>query len=211
MVEILNMEATRPFLNYIRRFVNITDEEFVKGLLPIIRIRRFGKREFLIKAGEVEDYFNFISKGLIRKYYKKGTHEINTQISTEGHIILSQESFHSRKPSEYYVETIEPSMVISIRHEDLEELYSKSKKMEHLGRLVVTHTMVIKDNWQMQMIKMTPRERFLNFVMKNPELLQRVPQKYLASYLNIKPETFSRFKHLLRTASPRKNGNGAAG
>lgn len=71
MIEILNMEATRPFLNYIRKFVNITDEEFVKGLLPIIRIRRFGKREFLIKEGEIEDYFNFISKGLIRKYYKK--------------------------------------------------------------------------------------------------------------------------------------------
>jgi hypothetical protein len=45
---------------------------------------------------------------------------------------------------------------------------------------------------------MSPRERFLNFVTKNPELMQRVPQKYLASYLNIKPETFSRFKHLLR-------------
>ena len=60
--------------------------------------------------------------------------------------------------------------------------------MERLGRLVVTYMMAISDNWQMQMIKMTPRERFLNFVMKNPELMQRVPQKYLASYLNIKPE-----------------------
>ncbi|MEI9808160.1 MAG: hypothetical protein WDO16_09940 [Bacteroidota bacterium] len=53
----------------------------------------------------------------------------------------------------------------------------------------------------MQMVKMTPRERFLNFVMKNPDLMQRVPQKYLASYLNIKPETFSRFKHLLKSHS----------
>jgi hypothetical protein len=70
--------------------------------------------------------------------------------------------------------------------------------MEHLGRLIITHTMVLKDRWQMQMVKMTPRERFLNFVVRNPELLQRVPQKFLASYLNIKPETFSRFKHLLR-------------
>ncbi|RYY52479.1 MAG: hypothetical protein EOO09_21315 [Chitinophagaceae bacterium] len=73
--------------------------------------------------------------------------------------------------------------------------------MEHLGRLIITHTMVIKDRWQMQMIKMTPRERFLHFVDRNPELLQRVPQKYLATYLNIKPETFSRFKHLPRTHS----------
>lgn len=199
MTRNFNMDTTRLFLEYIRKFVNVTDDEFVKCLMPVIRIRRFGKREYLVKAGEVENNFNFIVKGLIRKYYKKGTQEINTQISTEGHIILSQESFHSRRPSEYFVEAIEPSTVISIRHDDLEEVYSKSRKMEHLGRLVVTHTMVIKDNWQMQLIKMTARERFLNFVMKNPELLQRVPQKYLASYLNIKPETFSRFKHLLRT------------
>jgi hypothetical protein len=45
---------------------------------------------------------------------------------------------------------------------------------------------------------MTPRERFIDFVTKNPELLQRVPQKCLASFLNIKPETFSRFKHMVR-------------
>jgi len=198
MLRNLAMDSTRPFLDYIRKFVNVTDEEFAKSLLPVIRVRRFGKRDFLIREGEIENHFNFIVRGLIRKYYKKGTEEINTQISTEGHLILSQESFHSRKPSEYFVEAIEPSLVISILYDDLEEIYSKSKKMEHLGRLIITHTMVIKDNWQMQMIKMTPRERFLNFVMKNPELLQRVPQKLLASYLNIKPETFSRFKHLLR-------------
>lgn len=195
------MEIVRPFLNYLRKFVNITDEEFTKCIMPVIKIRRFGKKEFLTKTGEVENYFNFVVKGLVRKYYKKNNHEINTQISMEGHIILSQESFHSRTPSEYSVETIEPSVFISIQFDDLEKIYSQSKKMEHLGRLVITHTMMLKDRWQMQMVKMTPRERFLNFVMKNPDLLQRVPQKFLASYLNIKPETFSRFKHLLRSHS----------
>jgi CRP-like cAMP-binding protein len=205
------METSSLFLDYLRKFVNLTDEEYVKCILPIAKIRRFGKREFLTKAGEVENYFNFVIKGLVRKFYKKNNHEINTQISMEGHIILSQESFHSRTPSEYYIETVEPSVFISIQFDDLENLYTQSKKMEHLGRLVITHTMMIKDKWQMQMVKMTPRERFLNFVMKNPELLQRVPQKYLASYLNIKPETFSRFKHLLRSHSrninPSKSGN----
>lgn len=192
------MDATRPFQNYLRKFANVTEEEFARCLMPVIKLRRFGKREYILRAGETENYFNFITKGLVRKYYKKNSNEINTQISMEGHIILSQESFHSRTPSEYFIETIESSTVVSIHHDDLEKVYSQSKKMEHLGRLVVTHTMVLKDRWQMQMIKMTPRERFLNFVMKNPDLLQRVPQKHLASYLNIKPETFSRFKHLLR-------------
>lgn len=186
---------------YLRKFVDLTDEEVTRCILPAIRIRRFGKKEILTRAGEIENYFNFIVKGLVRKYYEKNKLEINTQISMEGHIILSQESFHSRTPSEYYIETIEPSVFVSIQFDDLEKLYRISKKMEHLGRLVITHTMMIKDKWQMQMVKMTPRERFLNFVMKNPDLLQRVPQKYLASYLNIKPETFSRFKHLLRNHS----------
>lgn len=191
----------KSFFSYLNRFADLTEDEFENYIQPFLKVRRFGKKEFLTKAGEIENYFNFISKGLIRKYYKKGNVEINTQISMEGHLILSQESFHSRVPSEYYVETIEPSVVVSIYYDDLEKVYSQSQKMEHLGRLVVTYSMVIKDKWQMQMVKMTPRERFLNFVMKNPELMQRVPQKYLASYLNIKPETFSRFKHLLRNSS----------
>ena len=192
------MDVTRLFLNYLNKFVSISDDEFEQNLLPILKVRRFGKREMLIKSGEVENYFNFIIKGLVRKYYKKGHQEINTQISTEGHIIMSQQSFLGRQPSEYYIEAIEPSIIVSIKYENLEELYNKSKKMERLGRLVVTYMMAISDSWQMQLIKMTPRERFLNFVMKNPQLMQRVPQKYLASYLNIKSETFSRFKHLLR-------------
>jgi Cyclic nucleotide-binding domain. len=192
------MDLTR-FKEYLRKFIDLKDEEFEQNLVPVIRVRKFGKKELMTREGEVENHFNFILKGLARKYYKKGAHEINTQISFEGHLLLSQESFHSRQPSEYFIETIEPTTVVSITHDDLERVYAKSHRMEHLARLLITYAMVIKDRWQMQLVKMTPRERFLHFVTKNPELMQRVPQKFLASYLNIKPETFSRFKHLLRT------------
>ena len=191
------MDNAGPFKNYLGKFVQLADNEFNEYLMPVIKIRKFAKNELLTKAGDVENYFNFIIKGLIRKYYQKGKHEINTQISTEGHIIHSQESFHMRSPSEYSIVTIEPSTVVSISYEDLESVFDKSKKMEHLGRLVITHTMMLKDRWQTQLLKMTPRERFLNFVTRNPELMQRVPQKLLASYLNIKPETFTRLKPLI--------------
>jgi CRP-like cAMP-binding protein len=192
------MDPTRPFRDYLSKFVLLTDAEFEQQLLPVINVRRFGKKELLTKAGEVENNFNFIIKGLARKYYIKGPHEINTQISFEGHLLVSQESFHSRLPSEYFIETIEPTTVVTITHDDLEKVYASSPKMEHLARLLITYAMVLKDRWQMQLVKMTPRERFLNFVTRNPELMQRVPQKFLASYLNIKAETFSRFKHLLK-------------
>ena len=198
-VAIRSMENVIFFQNYLRKFIDITDDEFNRYLMPVIKVRKFDKKELVTKAGEVENYFNFITKGLVRKYYKKGNQEFNTQISFEGHLILSQESFHSRRASAYYIETIEPTTFVSILHDDLEKVYAQSHRMEHLARLLITYAMVIKDNWQIQLVKMTPRERFLNFVTKNPQLMQRVPQKYLASYLNIKPETFSRFKHLLRS------------
>lgn len=192
------MELTRSFHDYLSKFIDLSDDDFNKNLLPVIKIRKFDKKELITKAGEVENYFNFIVKGLARKYYLKGHHQYNTQISFEGHMLVSQESFHSRRPSEYSIEAVEPTTLVSITHDDLEAVYASSHRMEHLARLLITYAMVLKDRWQIQLVKMTPRERFLNFVTRNPELMQRVPQKFLASYLNIKAETFSRFKHLLK-------------
>jgi len=192
------MDTVRAFMIYLQKLSDITEEEFNKHLLPVCKVRRFAKKEVITRAGEMENHFNFIVKGMARKFYKKGHQEINVQISMEGHMMLCQESFHSRQPSEYTIEAIEPTTLVSISYEDAETMFASSQRMEHLGRIIVTYSMVIKDKWQTQLIKMTPRERFVSFVTKNPELMQRVPQKYLASYLNIKPETFSRFKHLIR-------------
>src|ERR1043165_472196 len=167
------------FLEFLRKFIDLTDEEFMQMLLPVISLRKFIKKSIITREGDIEDYFNFILKGLVRKYYRKEKEEINTQISFEGHIIHAQESFHSRTPSEYFIETIEPTILVSIRFNDLEKLYAENTKMEHLGRLIITYTMVVKDRWQMRLIKHSPRERFIDFVTKNPELIQRVPQKLL--------------------------------
>jgi len=195
------MGSEITFLAFLNKFLPLSREEYAEYLEPYMITRSFDKKEIITQAGEVENYFNFIVKGLARKYFLKGADEMNTQISFEGHIIHAQESFHSRTISEYFVEAIEPTILQSITFDDLEKAYSMSDKMQHLGRLVVTTSMVLKDRWQNQMVMLTPRERFLRFVTRHSDLMQRVPQKYLASYLNIKPETFSRFKHLIKDYS----------
>lgn len=195
------MSLRKTFLDFLNKFIPLGEDEYNELIVPCVIKRNFGKKAIITQAGEIENYINFIETGLARKYYKKDNEEINTQISHEGHIIHAQESFHSRMPSEYTIETIEPVELTSITFECLEKIYSSSDKMQRLGRLVITATMVLKDKWQSQLVKLTPRERFMNFVTKHPELMQRVPQKYLASYLNIKPETFSRFKHMVKDHS----------
>jgi len=195
------MSHQKSLLDFLNKFIPLSLDEYNELIAPRIFKRHFDKKSIITSAGEVENYLNFIDSGLARKYYRKTNEEVNTQISYEGHIIHSQESFHSRTPSEYSIETIEPTVLSSITYECLEEMYSSSEKMQRLGRLIITATMVMKDKWQSQLVKLSPRERFISFVTRHPELMQRVPQKYLASYLNIKPETFSRFKHLVKDHS----------
>jgi CRP-like cAMP-binding protein len=195
------MSHQKSLLDFLNKFIPLSLNEYNELIAPCIIKRHFDKKSIITTAGEVENYINFIDSGLVRKYYKKANDEVNTQISNEGHIIHSQESFHSRTPSEFSIETIEPTELSSMTYECLEKMYSSSEKMQRLGRLVITATMVLKDKWLSQLVKLSPRERFISFVTKHPELMQRVPQKYLASYLNIKPETFSRFKHLVKDHS----------
>lgn len=195
------MDAIAYFRSFLNKYIDMGDEEFSSLIEPHISLRKFKRKEVITPAGEVENYLNFIVQGLARKYFKNGDEELVTQISHEGHIIHSQGSFHRQRPSHYIVEAIEATTLVSISYDGLNAIFSANAKMERMGRLVITDIMVINDRWQMMLLKMTPRERFLDFVKRNPDLMERAPQKQLASLLDIQPETFSRFKHLIQPAS----------
>ena len=185
---------------YLGRFIELTDEEF-NQLASLAEVRTFDKKMRLIDQGENEMYFNFILKGLARKFFLKGEEEIITQLAKEGELISSSVSFLSGEKSLYIVETIEPTTFLSFSHENIEKLYALDKKWQRLGRLIITDLFLQKENWDLERILYSTQERFVRFLSTNSILFQRVPQKYLASYLNIQPETFSRLKHLLRTRS----------
>src|SRR6187402_2403972 len=185
------LEALRKYMSV---YLDLTTEEFA-FLSDKLVIRNFDKKEQLVKVGEVENYLNFLVKGLARKYFYRGKTEVITQIAREGEMISSSASFLSGSPSPYIVETIGPAAFLSITRQQLESLYSSSPRIERLGRLIITNLFLQKEEWEHECIRLDTRERFLHFVSNNPDLMQRVPQKYLASYLNMKPETFSRMKH----------------
>ena len=182
---------------YVSGYVALTNEEFT-FLAEKIVVRSFDRRQQLARVGDVEQYMNFLVRGLARMYFIKGRTEVITNIAKEGDLISSSASFLSGDPSSYFIETLEPTMMLSISREHLEGLYRQSSTVERLGRLITTQFVLQKEEWELECMRLDTKERFLRFVENNPELLQRVPQKYLASYLNMKPETFSRLKHLLR-------------
>lgn len=200
------MEPLELFQAFLNKFVPLRVDEFQTLIVPYIEVRTFKKKEIITPGGEVENYINFVAKGLVRKYFTIRSVEIITHLVKEEQIIHSLESFYSRTPSNFTIEAIEPTSLLSISYDNLETIFSSNAKMERLGRLIVTYMMVLNERWQMNLQKLSPRERFLEFVNNNSELMQRVPQKYLASLLNIQPETFSRFKHLLKSPPATQEG-----
>jgi len=189
--------AVDGLYRFMSGYVSLTKSEYNR-ILPFIEIREFDKKARILEEGELENYMNIVARGLVRKYLPVRNKEIVIQLATEGHIVHSEISFHYRTPSKAVVETIEPSMLLSISYDNLQQLYEQFPKTERLGRLIASDLFVRADVHYVDQLKKNVRERFLDYVQNHPHMLQRVPQKYLASYLNIKPETFSRLKHLVR-------------
>jgi len=184
--------------HYLSGYSPLTKPEFML-LLPFIEIREFDKKVKVIREGETERYLNIVARGLARKYLPlRNNDDVTIQLATEGHIIHSELSFHNRLPSRSVVETIEPTVFFSISYDSLQELYEKFPGFERMGRLLISELFVKKDRRYFDQLNKSTRERFLDYVSTHPQMMQRVPQKYLASFLNIKPETFSRLKHLIK-------------
>ena len=182
---------------YLQRFVKISHPDF-NQLLPWFEVRAFNKKTVILQQGETDNYLSMVVKGLVRKYIRSSRGEVTLQLATEGHIIQSEISFHHRIPSPVALETIESSVLVSMKYEHVQHALENIPGAEPLGREMVMQMFIKKDNRYFEHLRMTTRQRFLDYMQNHPHMLQRVPQKVLASYLNIKPETFSRLKHLVK-------------
>jgi CRP-like cAMP-binding protein len=198
MLEPIDIQANSDFLFlFVQKFGKLTRAEFDQ-LIPYFQARYFDKKTVLLQKGDVEDHLNVVVKGLVRKFIRVRGNEITLQLATEGHMVQSEVSFHTRTPSDVILEALEPTAVVSMDYQAVQEALEKIPNAEELGRLIIAYMFIKKDARYYSQLKNTTRERFLEYMTQHPHMLQRVPQKILASYLNIKPETFSRLKHLVR-------------
>src|SRR6185436_17961854 len=181
---------------YLERFMPITREELL-DLLQYCEIRMFDKRQIIVQQGEIDNYLNLVVKGLVRKYLPVKKNEVILQLATEGHVVQSEISYLTKTPSMVVLETLEPTILVSLTYDKMEEALDKFPKGERLGRMILQGMFIKKDENRYNRLLKSTRERFFEYMEHHPHMLQRVPQKYLASYLQIKPETFSRLKALM--------------
>jgi CRP-like cAMP-binding protein len=182
--------------NYFNKMVTVSEHDF-SVFKEKVQLKKFAKKDFLTKAGAIEQNIYFIIKGLVRIFYTKDKQQFTFDLVADGSFTGSMCSFLSQSPSLFSVELLEPTTVFFISKNDLEELFDTSKNWEKIGRVIMAHFLMLQEKDIMDEIRYTVKQRFVNFNKEHPDLVLRVPQKYLASYLKIKPETFSRMKHLL--------------
>src|SRR5689334_21830274 len=105
---------------YLGRFMPITKEQLF-DLLQYCEIRKFDKRKIIVHIGEVHNYLNLVVKGVIRKYLPVKRDEAILQLATEGHVVQSEISFLTKSPSMVVLETLEPTILVSLTYDKMEE------------------------------------------------------------------------------------------
>jgi len=166
--------------------------------LELVKLQR---RHLVLREGERCDHAFFVIKGLLRSYYTKGDAEICCRFMHENHIGLSTNSFYMRRVGYENIETIEPTIIARIHYNKLQKLYTKFPEFNFVARVWTEHYSSMTDNWLYMMRKQSAEERYRFFVKKYPELIQRVPLKYIASFLGVNLETLSRIRSKLASSN----------
>lgn len=175
-----------------RVMLSIPEQEELKSFFIQKKIRR---RQYLLQQDDVARYTTFVSQGLLRLFAvdNKGS-EHSLQFAPEGWWITDMNSFLTGAPSSYCIDALEDSELLMITKDGYEHLLDKLPKMERFFRIISQHSIVALQKRLFGSFKETAEERYLNLIDKYPDIVQRVPQHMIASYIGVTPETISRIR-----------------
>jgi len=170
------------------------EKEEMDSFIELTVRRTFNAGEVVLAEGKVEPYLNFVESGILRTFFPKNGKEHHIDFCFPGHFCSSYTSFLKQEPSRSSTVALEDVVLQSISFENLQMLYDKSKNGERLGRLSAESLFQERVMHEVSLMLETPEERFNYLMETKKDWVRRIPQVYLASYLNIAPETFSRLK-----------------
>lgn len=177
---------------FLSKYISLTDEER-EALLSLNLFHTFKKGEVLLQERQRTINNFFVLQGCIRVYYIINGEEKTTAFYTEMEGFTPQ-CVISNTPSEYYVSTVEDSILLISNLEMEKKINNKFPKFEKLCK-DLSEELLIKLRLDFDEFKTSsPEQRYLNLLKRRPDLIQRVPQHQLASYLGIKPQSLSRLK-----------------
>lgn len=186
-------------LNQFRNKFPLTDEKWIEYTNYFKRLEVPAK-SVLLEEGEISKRLFIIEKGCIRVWFNNNGKDLTTQFFFENQSVASIESFMKKLPSPVVVETIESSIVWWISKNDLDKILEEIKEIAALRDRFINMLFQRTFDYMkyfVSFIKDSPTQRYLNLIEERPQIIQRVPQHYIASYLGITTVHLSRIKSKL--------------
>ena len=177
----------------IQRYVPLTDAQW-ETIRAHWHVRELERGELFTPLGRVEDRFGIVERGVLRMSFPYDGEDVCIGFSYDGSWCGVYDAFVTRKPARFEVKAMTPCTVHVIHHTDLQHLYATEPAMERFGRLILEELLVGRATREIEQLSLGADERFDRFMRRSAHLLQLVPQKDIASYLRMTPETFSRLR-----------------
>jgi len=183
----------KEFIRFLNSIHPITPQ-LEDHLTRTLKEKTYLKKEYLLKSGHVCRNICFIEKGLVRCFYNKGKNEICSWFMKEGDMIISVESFFQQKPGYESIQALEDCTVLLVEFNELQYMYRNFPEMNFIGRSLTEKYYTLSEQ-RLHSLRMQKSDLRYEYLIKNlPELIQRVPSKYIASYIGVTEQSLSRIR-----------------
>lgn len=176
-----------------RKYSTMTHDE-LDILESVLVPRKFAKGEVILKDGEICRSILYIEKGMLRQFYYKYGKEVTEYIATEGFIVMCIESLFREEPTRLQIEALEPTIIYELPKKRLEEVALHCVNIQILYRKILEESLIISQIHADLVRFESAENRYRRLWKLFPEVVQRAPLLYVASYLQMTPETLSRVR-----------------
>ena len=176
-----------------RRYSTMTHDE-LDVLESILVPMKFQKGEIILKEGEVCTNIYWVVKGLVRQFYYKNGKELTEYMATENTICMCIESLFKEEPTRLQIQALEPTLVFAMPKPRLEKEAVRNVNIQMLYRKILEESLILSQVHADMLRFESAQERYAKLVKRSPQLVLRAPLVYIASYLQMTPETLSRVR-----------------
>jgi CRP-like cAMP-binding protein len=177
----------------IRQFIalNPAEEDLVRQLFVP---ETLSKGSYFLRPGEVSRKVGFVLQGVFHNFQSRDGQDLTYYFGREQEFIGDYASFLPARPATHGIQALEEARLLSISYDNLQRFYREVRAGERFGRLMAEALFVDVLRQLTSFYEETPEQRYARFVSTYPDLQQRVPQYYIASYVGVKPQSLSRIR-----------------
>lgn len=176
-----------------RKYSTMTHDE-LDILESVLVPMKFAKGEIILKEGDICEHMYYVERGLTRQFYFKNGKELTEHIGVEHTIVMCIESLFKEKPTYLQLEALEPTLIYAMPKHRLEEVALHNVNIQILYRKILEESLIISQVHADMLRFETAQDRYLKLCKQSPQVVLRAPLVYVASYLQMTPETLSRVR-----------------